>query len=366
MKNILLKETQENLALVKAMGSRDKQVAYEAQAKLARAMTPVLEQVLGQARVFSSIFKTWNFAEDTSPTLPLDIFYNHTTENEVKVWSQSTPGGLATNFMSPIQSEVPFMTSTVDTAVSFSSKHARQASFPVVQKSLERLAQILILKEENFAAKILLQVLAENSVAQAIDSAATTGVLQAVDFNSLALKASRVYTAWSGGTTDDAAATVTNLFVSPERMFDLRSMAYNPINNKAPANIAATADTGSVVAPDSVRAGLFRAGGIREFYGIALTEIKELGPLKKWTKVYSALNPALSFSSGDDLMLGFDLSKDFALRPTSTGETGAEIKLNPDDQFLARAEKIGFYGSKEIGHLVIDYRPIVGVHVQYS
>lgn len=368
MKNISIKVTEQSLALVKAMGSKNKQEAYEAQAALTKQMAPVLEEVINQERVLSAIFKDFTFNEDDNPTMPLDVFYDHTTANEIRFWSQTAPGGLASNFMQPSNSEIHFATHNINTAISFSAKHARQARFPVVQKSMDRLYQQLLLQEENLATRVLLQVLADNYATQITDSAATTGVVQIADFNNLILSAARAYTSWAGGTTSDVAQSITDMFVSPERMKDFRAMAYNPINIKGANQVDGTAASGVVTAPEAVRASLFNGSGLTEFYGIKLHQKLEFGPSQKYTKVAAGLVTAAggTFNTTDDLMLGFDMTKEFAYRPVSVNGEGTTLTLQPDDQFVGRQEKIGFYGAKDIGHVVLDYRPIVALRVKYS
>jgi hypothetical protein len=269
--------------------------------------------------------------------------------------------------MQPSNSEIHFATHNINTAISFSSKHARQARFPVVQKSMNKLYQTLLLKEENMAASILLKVLADNNATQIVTSGAVN-VVQIDDFNSLMLQAARAYTSWAGGTTADVAQSVTDMFVSPERMKDFRAMAYNPINTKGSNQVTGTAASGVVTAPDAVRAQLFRGAGITEFYGVKLHQKLEFGPNKKYTNVAQTLIGAASgtFNAGDDIMLGFDMTKEFAYRPVSVNGEGTTLTLQPDDQFVGRQEKIGFYGAKEIGHVVIDYRPIVAIRVKSS
>ena len=59
--NITLKRTDEQVELVKAMASRDRTVAYEAQAALAEFMGPVLAEVVNQAPVVSNLFSSFSF-----------------------------------------------------------------------------------------------------------------------------------------------------------------------------------------------------------------------------------------------------------------------------------------------------------------
>jgi hypothetical protein len=56
------------------------------------------------------------------------------------------------------------------------------------------------------------------------------------------------------------------------------------------------------------------------------------------------------------------LSRDAFIRPVATNaESGGQLSVLPDDQFVSRAEKTGFYGFLEEGRICIDARAIGGV-----
>ena len=94
---ITLKRTPEQVELIKAMASRNKSVAYEAQVALAEFIGPVLAEVLNQAPTVSNLFQSLQFNADDNPSIPLDLYYDISDEDYVQVWSQSHAGGLPTS-----------------------------------------------------------------------------------------------------------------------------------------------------------------------------------------------------------------------------------------------------------------------------
>ena len=66
---ITLKRTDEQLELIKAMASNNRDVAYEAQAALAEFIGPVLAEVINNAPVLSNLFETLTFNEDDNPSI---------------------------------------------------------------------------------------------------------------------------------------------------------------------------------------------------------------------------------------------------------------------------------------------------------
>ena len=183
----------------------------------------------------------------------------------------------------------------------------------------------------------------------------------------------------AGGTPANGNAGITDLLVSPEVVADLREIAYNPINSRAVDGTAVAVEAGAVgvSAPDSVRAGMYTSAGIPEFYGINVMELHELGPSKKFTKIFGALSPssdnnpttALSntFAGTDDLVLGVDRTKDSLIRAVAVdAESGSEFNLIADDQYSIRQNKIGYFGSIDEGRVVLDNRVLVGKIIDRS
>tara|TARA_Y100001938_G_scaffold144695_1_gene219801 strand:- start:1994 stop:3106 length:1113 start_codon:yes stop_codon:yes gene_type:complete len=366
--NITLKRTDEQVELVKAMASRDRNVAYEAQAALAEFMGPVLAEVVNQAPVVSNLFNSFSFNADSNPSLPLDLYYDINADDYIKVYSTTVPGGLPTNQVLPTASELKFTTYRLDSAVSFDRRYALQSRLDVIGKSMTRVAQEVLLKQQSTSANLILGSLADaetNGEAHVMDQASSDLGFTLADFNKLVTKAKRINTAWTGGTPDNSIKGITDLIVSPETMEDLRAMSYNPVNT-AQAN----AGTSSIPAPESFRQGVFANGGVPELYGIGLMEINELGRSRKFCKLFQTFQAAspvagkVGFDANDDLVIGIDRSRESLIRAVATdSETGAEFTLIADDQYSNRQQKLGWFGSLEEGRMIVDNRVLTGVVV---
>ena len=64
------------------------------------------------------------------------------------------------------------------------------------------------------------------------------------------------------------------------------------------------------------------------------------------------------------ILVGVDNSKGALIRPVATNsETGSSFTVQPDDQFLQRTDKTGFYGAMEEGRICIDSRALSGIIV---
>ena len=71
--NITLKRTDEQVELIKAMASRNRDVAYAAQVALAEFIGPVLAEVINNAPTISNLFTPLQYNSDDNPSIPLDL-----------------------------------------------------------------------------------------------------------------------------------------------------------------------------------------------------------------------------------------------------------------------------------------------------
>jgi hypothetical protein len=387
---INIKQTDKNVALLKKLASKDKAEAEAAHLSLAEFIGPVLQEVINTAPTMSALFSKMTFNENDSPSIPLDLYTNVTEEDYLRVWSQAEPGGMPYNQPTPPTRELKFSTYRLDSAVAFNKKYAQQSRLDVVGKTMERMAQEILLKQERNSAAMLLRALAQAKTK--IKGVDTYHVIRSQeadrfilhDFNRLFTLIKRIYSSWSGGTpaAGSRARGLTDIVVSPEIVQELRALAYNPINTRggvvtgdATKGVATT----SITLPDAQRAAVYQNGGIPEFYGVNIMEINELGVGYKYNDLFDYFAGANTYpdhagtggsaaafdGANEEIILGLDLgSMQSLVRPVAVdAENGSEFRVSPDDQFLVRAGKVGFYGALEEGRLILDDRVLTGVIV---
>ena len=71
-----LKNTPEQVELVKALGSRDLNVSREASEAFAAFIGPVVQKVVNEAGTSAAIYSDSEFDQDDNPSYPLDLYYN--------------------------------------------------------------------------------------------------------------------------------------------------------------------------------------------------------------------------------------------------------------------------------------------------
>ncbi len=142
---IKFKNTEEQVELIKAMGSRVADVATEAQEIFAAFVGPVIREVLLQAGTAGLIYVDAEFDEDDDPSFPLDLYFDKDVGHS-SVWHQQIAGGLPTSQVTGMN-EMKFGTYRLDSAVSWLKKYARRARLDSVSKAVERMAQEVLVKQ---------------------------------------------------------------------------------------------------------------------------------------------------------------------------------------------------------------------------
>lgn len=390
---IVLKRTDEQVELIKALASKNREVAFDAQVALAEFIGPVLAEVINNAPTVSNLFTSLQFNAEDNPSIPLDLYYDIFDEDYIKVYSQSVAGGLPQNVVQPLASELKIATYRLDSAVAFDKKYAAKSRLDVVSKSFTRVAQEVMLKQERTSANLLMTALAQASTGNDSTAAnnyhvfrtAAAGRFVLNDLNKLFTKIKRNNASFVGGTPSGARRGLTDLIVSPEIIEEIRGMAYNPINTKiAPVVAASTSNTAGnapVVATDAVRDQIFSQAGIPEFFGVSIMEILELGVGKKFNTIFDTVAGSTAYAdhysinayggtatafngATEEIIVGLDRSRDSLVRAVAVdADSGSEFNLVADDQYTLRQGKIGYYGALEEGRMVLDNRALVGLIV---
>ncbi len=378
---ITLKNTPEQVELIKAMASRNRSVAFEAQTALAEFIGPVLAEVINQAPALSNLFTTLQYNADDNPSIPLDLYHDISDEDYVQVFSQSRAGGLPTSEVLPTSSELKIATYSLDSAVSFDRRYAAKSRMDVVAKTMTRVAQEILIKQNTISANVVMKAVANattNSVAHVEEASAIKRFVLA-DLNRMITRSKRIVSSFVGGTPDARSGRgVTDIICSPEIVEELRAIAYNPINTKvAPAG----AGTDSVRTADEIASQAYSAAGAPEFYGINVIELNEMGgsglgsSSRQFNDIFVAEQsgnvPLAGGGAGDqaaagddELVLGIDRSRESLVRPVAVdADNGGEFNLIADDQYSIRQNKIGYFGSLEEGRVVLDNRALIGTLV---
>jgi len=361
-----LKNTPEQVELIKAMGSKSPEISRPATEAFAAFIGPVVQQVLNQANTAAYIYTDVEYDEDDSPSYPLDLFYDQSGKDPyVTIWSQQMAGGLPASQIAG-NAELKVATYKLDSAISFLKKYARKSRLDVVSKGIERMANEILVKQDRNAWAVALKGLAEakgkwgtgsagdNLVNQPYVDAASSAFSLA-DLNALMTKMKRLNASYANGTPQAAYSKgITDLFVSAEVVEDIRAIAFNPYN------------TTSDQVGDGVKDEMYRTAGFGNLFGVNVVDLYELGSGQKYNTLFSGYAAtsitAKPFTTKAQVMVGVDRSVEAFVRPVArNSDTGGTFTALPDDQYALRQDKVGFYGGVEEGRVLLDARAIVGL-----
>ena len=349
-----LKNTPEQVELIKAMGSKSPEISRPATEAFAAFIGPVVRRVLEQANTASYIYTDVEYDEDDNPSYPLDLFYDQNGKDPyTTIWSQQMAGGLPSSQISG-NAELKISTYKLDSAVSFLKKYARKSRLDVVSKGIERMANEILVKQDRNAWAVALKGLAEAKGKWGTGTAGDNVINQAAgafglaDLNAMMTKMKRLNASYADGTPSAAYSKgITDLFVSAEVVEDIRALSYNPFSSSAEQ------------VGDGVKDEMYRSAGFGNLFGVNIVDLYEFGNGQKYNTLYTAMGGTLS--GVQEIIVGVDRSVEAFIRPVArNSETGSTFTALPDDQYAQRQDKVGFYGGLEEGRVLLDARAIVG------
>lgn len=371
---IKIDKTKETSELIKALASKNPETSFKAQMAIAAQMSAVIQEVIKLAPTISNLFEDVEYNEGENPSIPLALFRPDETSEFFTVWSQREAGGLATSMVTPPSNDLKLDTYTLDGAMSFFKKYATGGRVEVIQKAFERLANEILAKQEVNSSVVVLQALAKAATAFTVGGvpqghvirSANAGAIVLEDFLSLQTLAKRVNSAWNKGTPLNKSQGITDLLVSPEMVQKLKGMAYNPINTRGTKT--------DIPGTEAFRNALYDAAGDLSFYNVNIIEVNELGINYRNNALFATQAGATTYTGGgvtaafnpaaEQILVGIDRSKTSLVRPVAVdSETNSSLTVLPDDQFVGRAGKVGWYAQLEEGRTVLDDRALLGLIV---
>lgn len=372
------KHTPEQVALVKKMGSRNKLESLAAAEALAAIMAQPILQVIEQAPVISNLYTTLTYDSGTPSSIELDPYFDIRSRDFLNVWNWAQPGGTQMNFVEGATS-LYVQCYNIGSEVAMNKNQLRAGKLDYLAAHLTRLVQEILLVQETNAAFVLF-----NSVAGAridgnssntattnlpVARAATQGVFQLDDFNSIMIGYDRTTSSWVGGTPVNDRRDITDLLGSPEWMGQIRAIAYQPSNTRQGS--VATQGGSSIAAPESLRDQIWRAGGIPDLFNVNLHKVYEMGigATRNFNAVfataagttayvgYGGVGSAAFSPSTEQIVVGLN-SEMFDLARLRENDYNGEFSLVADDSqnFNVRSDKLGYQGYLREGYSSVEGR----------
>jgi hypothetical protein len=328
------KPTAEMIDLLRQAGDNRYECATAAQLELAKALTLPLRQGILKGDIISGIYEPVYFAPGTAVEFPLD-FIAPGTERDYVAYTVPAQGRIPERHVEGDFVMVP--TYEVGSSIDFAMKYARDARWDIVGRAMQVIEASFTRKMNDDGWRTLLYAGYGRNLT-VYDDAATAGLFTK---RLIALMKTVMRRNAGGNSTSVNRGQLTDVYVSPEAMEDIRSWDLSQVD-------------------DFTRREIYLAGtGNEEFgqtslFGVRLHDLDELGVGQEYQNyAINTLGVSLP-GSKTELVVGLDLSKgDSFVMPWRQ-----EIEVFEDPTFH-RQRRVGFYGFGEYGFSVLDSRRVL-------
>lgn len=322
--------TPEVTDLLVRSGSPNREVALAANREFAKALELPLRQGLLSGNILDNIFEPIQLAQSATPEFPLD-FIAPGTEKDFVAYTVPNHGYIPERHVESDYVMVP--TYDIGASIDYLLKYARDARWDVVGRAMEVLEASFVKKMNDDGWHTLLAAAVDRNIV-VFDSDANAN-----QFTKRLVSLMKTVMRRNGG--GNSASTnrgiLTDLYVSPEAMEDIRNWGIDIVDEITRREIYTAAD-----------------GTLNRIFGINLHDRDELGIGQEYQLFYSnTLSGALPGGKAE-VVVGLDLRK----RDSFIMPVRQEVQIFEDDT-LHRQKRAGFYGWAEQGFAVLDNRRVL-------
>lgn len=319
-------------SLLKRAGAYDFATASLAQSQLAKALTLPLRKGVLKGDIVSDIYQPVKLEPGQAPEFPLDLLAPGTESRHVAYTIPST-GRIPERH---VEGDY-LMVSTYDigSSIDFALKYAEQARWDVVGRALEVLEGSFVRKMNTDGWRVLLAAgVGRNLVVY--DDAATAGFFTK---RLIALLKTVMRRNAGGNSTSVNRGRLTDLYMSPESLEDIRSWTLTEVD-------------------DVTRREIFLNDeyGLSKIFGVVLHDLDELGVGQEFQNYYTDTLGGTFAGSKTELCVGLDMDR--GRQDSFVMPVRKEIELYEDPMFH-RQRRAGFYGWGEMGYGICDARRVL-------
>ena len=326
----LQKPEQEVIDMMIRSGDLDTSIAFQAQHELAKALELPLRQGVPVGDVVTGIFESLPMAPGTAVEFPLDLLAPG-DEDQFVAYTNPGNGRIAERQVEGDYVQVP--TYGIAASIDWLLRYAREARWDIVARAMQVLEASFVKKINDDGWHTLLTAGADRNIL-VFDADATAGQFTK---RLVSLMKSVMVRNGGGNTGSIRRSKLTDLFLSPEALEDIRNWGVDQVDDVTRREIYTAAD-----------------GSINRIFGVNLQDLVEFGEGQEYQLFFTG-SLGGSLATGDvELVVGMDMSiNDSFLMPIKQEVTIFE------DPTLHRQQRAGFYGWAELGFAVLDNRRIL-------
>jgi hypothetical protein len=311
-------------------GSMNREVALAANSEFAKALELPLRQGIMSGDILGGIFEPIRLAQSATPEFPLD-FLAPGTEKDFVAYTIPNHGYIPERHIESDYVMVP--TYDIGASVDWLLKYARDARWDVVGRAMEVLEGQFVKKMNDDGWHTLLAAGVDRNIV-VFDSDASSG-----QFTKRLVSLMKTVMRRNGG--GNSASTnrgmLTDLYVSPESMEDIRNWGIDQVDEVTRREIYTAAD-----------------GTLNRVFGINLHDLDELGEGQQYQLFFENVLSGSMPAGKAEMVVGLDMRK----RDSFIMPVREEVQIFEDDT-LHRQKRAGFYGWGEQGFAVLDNRRVL-------
>jgi len=327
----LERPSDEFITLLKKSGDSDQNVAYAAQREFAKALELPLRKGVLVGNILGDIFEVINVEPGASTEYPLDLI-SPGLEGEHVAYTNPGHGRVPERAVESDYVMIP--TYSITSSIDYLLRYAREARWDIVGRAMQVLEAGFTKKMNDDGWHTLLAAGVDRNIV-VFDSDAAAG-----QFTKRLVSLMKTVMRRNGGgnSSSNNRGQLTDLYVSPEAMEDLRNWGIDQVDEVTRREIYVADDGG---------------GAVNRVFGVNLHDLDELGEGQEYQLFFqNVLSGTLSGDS--ELVVGLDLRKrDSFIMPVREG-----VQIYEDDT-LHRQKRAGFYGWAEQGFACLDNRRVI-------
>jgi len=322
------------IQLLRLTGHRDQNVAFAAQRELATALETPLRKGVLSGNILGDIFEIIQVEAGASTEYPLDLLPPGSEGEHI---AYVNPGHGRIPERSVESDYVTITTYGIVSAIDYLLRFARDARWDIAARAMQVMEAGFVKKMNDDGWYTILAAAVDRNIL-VHDGDATRGMFSK---RLVSLMQTVMRRNAGGNTTSGNRGRLTDLYVSPEALEDVRNWGFDQIS-------------------DATRQQIYNAGEggapITNIFGVNLRDLDELGVGQEYQTLFTSatgLNGAIQ-ASDDELVIGLDQSaSDSFIMPVK------ESLQIFEDPALHRQQRIGYYGWAEMGFAVLDNRRII-------
>jgi hypothetical protein len=322
--------TPEVTDLLVRSGSSNREVALAANREFAKALELPLRQGLLSGNILDNIFEPIQLAQSATPEFPLD-FIAPGTEKDFVAYTVPNHGYIPERHVESDYVMVP--TYDIGASIDYLLKYARDARWDVVGRAMEVLEASFVKKMNDDGWHTLMAAAVDrNIVVYDSDANANQFTKRLVSLMKTVMRRNG-----GGNSASTNRGILTDLYVSPEAMEDIRNWGIDIVDEITRREIYTAAD-----------------GTLNRIFGINLHDRDELGVGQEYQLFYTNTLSGTLPSGKGEVVVGLDLRK----RDSFIMPVRQEVQIF-EDETLHRQKRAGFYGWAEQGFAVLDNRRVL-------